>query len=296
LLFDWTIDAKMNEPELIVRNMRREELDVLVGWAIDEGWNPGLNDAEIFWATDPNGFIAAELKGKMIGGGSIFSYDGLYGFMGFFIIHPDHRSQGLGNTLWQARLKKLIKRLQAPAVIGMDGVFDMQAYYAKGGFEFSARDLRYESIGRPCPDRDGVVELSTVPFEQIEAYDRAHFPAPRTEFLRRWLAQPGAHALGAISEGDLTGFGVLRPCQNGCKIGPLFADNPTIAENLFLALSSRVPGKSIFLDVPENNQAAVAMALRHNMEEVFGCAKMYFGPKPVLPDHEIFAVTTFELG
>lgn len=37
------------------------------------------------------------------------------------------------------------------------------------------------------------------------------------------------------------------------------------------------------------------LAQGHNMKEVFGCAKMYFGPKPDLPEQEIFAVTTFEL-
>ncbi|AGA91039.1 hypothetical protein Thimo_2296 [Thioflavicoccus mobilis 8321] len=47
--------------ELIVRAMTRAELDTLVDWAAAEGWNPGLNDAQIFWDTDPDGFVAAEL-------------------------------------------------------------------------------------------------------------------------------------------------------------------------------------------------------------------------------------------
>jgi hypothetical protein len=40
----------------------------------------------------------------------------------------------------------------------------------------------------------------------------------------------------------------------------------------------------------------MALAQRHGMREVFGCARMYFGPKPVLPEAGIFGVTTFELG
>jgi hypothetical protein len=32
------------------------------------------------------------------------------------------------------------------------------------------------------------------------------------------------------------------------------------------------------------------------MREVFGCARMYLGPAPALPEAEIFGVTTFELG
>ena len=276
--------------------MRREELDMLIEWAALEGWNPGLSDADIFWATDPDGFIAAELDGQLVGGGSIVSYEGLYGFLGFFIVHPEYRGRGLGDQLWHARLQKLINRLHEPATIGMDGVFDMQSYYAKGGFKFATRDLRYEGIGQSCPVPDRITDLSTVPFADIQAYDRAHFPAPRSDFLRRWLEQPGGHALGSLDGEQLTGFGVMRPCRTGYKIGPLFADSASFAEDIFLALSARVAGESIFLDVPENNPAAIALAQRHHMKEVFGCAKMYFGPRPQLPEQHIFGVTTFELG
>jgi hypothetical protein len=40
----------------------------------------------------------------------------------------------------------------------------------------------------------------------------------------------------------------------------------------------------------------MALAERHGMREVFGCARMYYGPPPVLPQGEIFGITTFELG
>ena len=65
----------MSNP-LVIRNMRRSEVDALVGWAAREGWNPGLHDAERFWATDPDAFIAADLEGELIGGGAITSLRG----------------------------------------------------------------------------------------------------------------------------------------------------------------------------------------------------------------------------
>ncbi|MGA9572772.1 MAG: GNAT family N-acetyltransferase [Lysobacterales bacterium] len=286
----------MDNRELVIRNMRRGELDTLVDWAAAEGWNPGLSDAEIFWATDADGFIAAELDGAMVGGGSIVSYGGHFGFMGFFIVAPEYRGRGLGDILWHARLKRLIGRLQSPAVIGMDGVFDMQAWYAKGGFRFACRDLRFETVAQSFPAPRDIRELAEIDFAETDAYDRAHFPAPRSGFLRRWLAQPGAHALGHVRDDRLNGFGVVRPCRQGFKIGPLFADTPDIAEDLYRALSIRISGENIYIDVPEDNRAAMALAGRHGMKKVFGCAKMFFGPRPVLPESEIFGVTTFELG
>ena len=48
---------------LTVRSMTRAEVDVLVDWAALEGWNPGLHDADIFWANDAEAFVAAEQGG-----------------------------------------------------------------------------------------------------------------------------------------------------------------------------------------------------------------------------------------
>ncbi len=282
--------------KVVIRGMTRNELDALVEWAADEGWNPGNNDAEIFWNTDPEGFVAAEIGGELIGGGSIVSYGGRFGFMGFFIVRPDHRSQGIGRRLWFHRRDLLISRLQAPAVIGMDGVFDMQAFYARGGFVLSNRDLRFEGVGAATTPDDMLVDLSSVSFAEVCRYDAAHFPAPRERFLNAWIAQPHSRALGAVQNGKLRGYGVIRPCRRGFKIGPLFAADGDTAQALFLGLGAIAPGEPIFLDVPENNPLAMALAEQHNLREVFGCARMYYGAPPVLPHREIFGVTTFELG
>jgi len=281
---------------VVIRAMTRAELDQLVGWAADEGWNPGIDDAEVFWATDRDAFIAVEIDGEFAGGGSIVSYQRRYGFMGLFIVRRDRRGRGLGDRLWHERKRRLLARLDEPRTIGLEGVFAMQRYYADGGFQFVCRDLRFEGIGADAPAPEGVVDLRHVPFADVEAYDRRHFPAPRPEFLARWIDRPGGHAVGVRRGGVLAGMAVLRPCRTGCKIGPLFADDPAIAERLFVALARRVPGAPIFLDAPEDNPGAIALARRHGMTEVFGCARMFLGPPPVLPAHEIFGITTFELG
>ena len=80
------MSAKEN---LKIRYMTRNELDVAVGWAAKEGWNPGLNDADVFWQTDPEGFMALEKDGQMIGSVSGVSYNGKFGFGGFFILNQN---------------------------------------------------------------------------------------------------------------------------------------------------------------------------------------------------------------
>lgn len=287
--------------ELEIRQMMRSEVDELVAWATHEGWNPGRHDARLFWATDPEAFIAADLESEMIGGGAITSYNGEFGFMGFFIVRPEYRGQGFGNTLWHARRQRLLDRLHPGSTIGLDGVFEMQDYYARGGFVFSHRNMRFRaevaaprSISRE--DDRNVVSLTAVPFEQILNYDRTCFPAMRPNFLKGWVAQPDSLGLGYLHAGELKGYGVVRRCAEGCKIGPLFADDPDVAAALFAQLAAFAAGGPLFLDAPENNPAAMTLVAQQQMVEVFGCARMYLGPFPELAHERVFGVTTFELG
>jgi len=286
--------------EVVIRHMTRPEADELVEWAAREGWNPGLHDSELFWTADPEAFIAAELDGTFVGGGAITSYEGQFGFMGLFIVRPEFRGRGLGNQLWHARRDRLIARMQPGASIGLDGVFAMQAYYAAGGFVFSHRSMRFRADDRPAPAvapaGHVLVPLSDVPFDEILDYDRTCFPAPRERFLRRWIAQPDALALGCRRDGRLAGFGVVRRCREGWKIGPLFGDDARAAEAIFVDLAGFATKGPLFLDAPENNAAAIDLVRRHRMTEVFGCARMYLGPPPAIADQRIFGVTTFELG
>lgn len=285
---------------LHIRPMTRSELDQLVAWAADEGWNPGLHDADSFWATDPDAFIAAELGGELVGGGAITSYGGQYGFMGFFIIRLPFRGKGLGDQLWHARLTRLQSRLAPGAGIGMDGVFDMQPYYAKGGFVFSHRNLRFcaqipKDLAAPAP-HPALVPLKELAFETLLAFDSHCFGVDRRRFLKAWVNQADATGLAYLQGGVLAGYALVRRCRQGYKIGPLFADTPAIAETLFDALAPVAAGGPLYLDVPEAHQEAMVLASAKGMSEVFGCARMYLGPKPAAEDNKVFGVTTFELG
>ncbi len=284
------------DPKITYRPITRAELDTAVAWAAAEGWNPGLHDADTFWATDPAGFVGAERDGELIATGSIVSYGGAFGFMGFFIVRPDLRGAGIGRDFWIWRRDTLRARLQPGAAIGMDGVFTMQPFYARGGFAFTHRNLRMAGRGKTAPVDGTLRELSTLPFPAVVAYDRKRFGFDRAAFLQRWIAPANGLALGAWNGDALQGMGVVRPCLDGFKIGPLFADSPEIAEALFTALSTHAAGRPLFLDTPENNPAALALAAKHGLVEVFGCARMYHGAAPVLPWNHIYGVSTFELG
>lgn len=276
-----------------IGEMKREELELMIEWAANEGWNPGLHDAQSYFAADPHGFLIGRLAGEPIAALSAVKYGNAFGFLGLYLVHPNYRGRGYGIRIWNAGLRHLSGRN-----IGLDGVVDQQENYRKSGFQFAYRNVRMEGRGGgDYPDCRAIVNLLTLPFEEILAYERPFFPEPRAEFLRAWIQQSGGHALGIQEAGKLVGYGVLRPCRVGYKIGPLFADSPEIAVTLFQALKSKTGGNvPVFLDVPEVNSAGLALAEAGNMKVVFETARMYSRGIPDLPLKNIYGVTSFEVG
>ncbi len=283
----------MRERNYIIRPMTRPEVDIAVDWAAAEGWNPGLHDADCFYTADPNGFLIGLLGDEPVATLSAVQYGHSFGFIGFYIVKPEYRGQGYGLQIWNAALTRLGGR-----TIGLDGVVDQQGNYMKSGFTLAYRNVRHQGTGgRPVPSDSGLVPLSALAFNEICAYDHPFFPDDRVAFLRCWIHQPQSTALGIMLNRQLTGYGLLRRCRSGYKIGPLFADTPELAERLYLALQASAPeGAPIFLDTPAVNAAAAELAKRHHMIPAFETARMYLGGNPDLPTDRIFGVTTFELG
>ncbi|HUI21381.1 MAG TPA: GNAT family N-acetyltransferase [Methylocella sp.] len=281
----------MNSSKLIVRRMAESELNLALEWAAAEGWNPGLYDAECFYAADREGFFVGEFAGgEPIGCVSAVAYDEHYGFVGFYIVKSQYRGRGFGLQLWDAAMAHMGGRN-----VGLDGVIAQQGNYRKSGFKLAYRDIRHQGEGGGA-EPSGLLDLSSIAFDEIARYDGTVFPAARPSFLHRWIRQPQGVAFGVYAKQRLEGYGVLRACRRGFKIGPLFADDSHIADTLFQGLASRVPGQPIFLDTPEANPAAIKLAKRHGMEPVFETARMYTKGLPPGQIDRCFGVTTFELG
>jgi len=283
----------MINKNFIIKKMAREEVDIAIEWAANEGWNPGLHDADCYYSADPNGFLVGYLGNKPIATISVIKYGKSFGFLGFYIVKPEYRGKGYGIQIWNAGLKYLEGRN-----IGLDGVLVQQNNYKKSGFKLAYRNIRYEgSGGGNLPENSDIVKLSTLPNDTIDSYDRLFFPEKRSQFIKSWINQPDCHALGIMQNGKIAGYGVIRGCRTGYKIGPLFADRKDFAESLFLALKSKAKeSESIFLDIPEVNQAAVALAEHYDMRVSFETARMYTGKVPDIPLNRLFGVTSFEIG
>ncbi len=285
----------MNDIPLKIRSMTKGDLTLTLEWAQAEGWNPGKNDVEPFFAADPEGYFMGFLGDEPIGTISAVRYGSSYSFVGLFMVRPEHRGGHYGGLL-----ARYVTRRLAGRVVGLDGVVAMQASYRRAGFTFVHRNFRFQSLNREnlITTQSGLTTtIDSVPLDVFHKYDRICFGEEREAFLDSWIKQPGTICAATMKGETLTGYGVIRPCHVGYKIGPLFADSADSAHAIFNDLCLQVPNdQPVFLDVPETNKEALAIVEKYNMTKQFETARMYSGGEPKFDLGRVFGITTFELG
>lgn len=276
--------------QLTITNATFSDMSFFTSLANEEGWNPGLHDDAPFFNTDPKGFFIGEIGGEKIGCISSVAYNSDFGFIGFYIVKPQHRGQGFGIQLWNHAIEYLGNR-----TIGLDGVVAQQDNYRKSHFQLYYKNIRFEGSGNG-KDSPSVIDLKNIPLDLLCDYDRPIFGLQRKRFLDNWVHMPNAYSLGKMKNDQLIGYGVIRQCFKGFKIGPLFADTIETGYELFQALCARAGNNPVLLDVPEVNQQAMEIVKNANLSMVFETARMYNKSPPKQLLHKVFGLTSFELG
>ena len=115
------------------------DLETILGWAADEGWNPGAHDAEAFRKADPDGFfVAVGEYDEPVASISVVNHTPDFAFLGLYIVTPNFRGRGIGLDLWQNALAHAGDR-----TIGLDGVEAQQDNYRASGFVHAGGTTRF---------------------------------------------------------------------------------------------------------------------------------------------------------
>ena len=277
--------------ELEIGPMSVDELDTVLSWAADEGWNPGLADAAAFHAVDPEGFFKATVKDEPVAAISVVNHDSENSFLGLYLCRPEWRGRGIGFKTWRHGLEHAETRS-----VGLDGVPDQQENYRVSGFVRAGQSMRY--VGRwpaqkAAAARPAVAEdLSKL----IELDARANgFARPR--FLSAWVNANSSHRATRVimSEGAIGGFATWRACVEGTKIGPLVAPDTKTAIALISDIAALRPDGPLIIDVPEANRSLRSELQGAGFEVPFVTARMYRGQAPI-QGRSLQAIATMELG
>jgi GNAT superfamily N-acetyltransferase len=290
-------DPEMSSEREASRQMRIapmsvEDLGLALEWAAVEGWNPGLDDAAAFHAADPAGFLMGWIDREPVASIAAVRHSPDFGFVGLFIVKPRFRGRGLGRAIWDAGIARLGDR-----TVGLDGVVARQATYRRAGFAASHRTLRYQGEVAGAAVR-GVVPVRPEHLPAMLAFDREASGVERSAYLTAWFRDTRTRRTLVLErDGEVAGFGTIRSCRRGAKVGPLRAADYSEAKALLTTLALHAPAEGgISLDVPEPNHLALQLARDLFLEPGFETARMYKGPPPGQDHAGVFAEASLELG
>lgn len=274
-----------------VSHATRDDWRTVERWIEDQQWDPGVSDADQFYAVDPSGYFVGRLGDEIVSSIAVVNYDDQYAFLGQYLVRPDHRGRGLGLATWRAAIGHAGTR-----TIGLESGDEHLAKYRSAGFHDAYRTEHYAGRVKSRGLAVGVLPASQWDPTEIVALDSRVFPADRTSFVLSWLSAPGHAAVVRVLDGQLLGYGVIREAPSGYRVGPLVAERPEDAEAIFDALTANVGDVEVSLEVPVPNASGSVLAQAAGLRPAYQTTRMHTRPIRTTETGLSYAIASFELG
>ncbi|KDM89828.1 GNAT family N-acetyltransferase [Photobacterium galatheae] len=292
------MDIATNEQD-VLNTLRIENADLaqwqtVLEWARNEGWDMGIGDADAFFGVDPQGFFVGYLDDQLVAAVSVVNFSSSFCFLGHYLVPPEFRGQGYGLKIFQHALRHGGNR-----VVGLDGILHQTENYAQSGFVGYRKNHRMAGVVQQddaCPAGVEPVEASDV--QDIVEYDTSCTGVSRGALLKNWFLGATRHGFMIRQGGKIQGVIGVRQSQDGYRIGPLLANTPDQVEPLLQAALSVIPrGSQVAMDVPEKeDRTLLHLAEQYGFQSVFQTQRMYVGEPPREQEHQVWCITTLELG
>ena len=279
-----------------IRRMTKSELAVALSWAKDEGWNPGRDF--VAYTRTMKDFLVLLKEGEMAGCILIYRYADHLVFIGLFIVNKKFRGQGLGKILWNTAMKTLHS---VPR--GLYAVRAQVDRYKSWGFSEQYTCKRWELLGTvqetvSIQTRDCLTNPRF--YNAFVDYDYSLWKTKRSTFWEALINQNNTRAFVSLDKSEkVSGYAAIRPCQDGYRVGPLYANNFESAKYLMQSLLSSVPNHSkLILDASTNNHFHQSFADFFNLEENQNADTIAMFSEGYQPEHatKCYALTSLEIG
>ncbi len=258
-----------------VRTLEARDIDAAIKLTDLEDWGYTRADFQRLLVLSPEGCLAAEREGEVVGVLTTTAYDGLT-FIGAVIVRPELRRKGVGKQMMEAALDRL--RSSGVVTVRLNAYRNAVRFYERLGFrsEYDVIRWRGTSVGGRSA---GVRPVRLADLDRIARFDAAFFGADRSTLLRRLAAEFPASFLVSEKGGRLRGYIVGNASDDSCEIGPWMAepsDDPA-ARSLFEALVAATGASSIAFSGPSRNEALLRFVTETRYEEILRVLRMTWG-------------------
>lgn len=244
-LFGKTITVKLMQPT---------DFKKINQWCIDEGWNIGIHDSEIYYKIDPIHHYIAKTN-EDVASLSLIKHSPAFFTLGPFIVHKSYRGKGVGEALWNVAMTRIIKEYP-DAHIALYAVLEQVERYKKADFVPVLAIQRWyldsnQSISPNICNQCTTITNKLIP--SVGRYYQNNYVTNRDLLFSELLLKPETNGLVFIDDNIIKGFGFIRRCVSGFRIGALVADTPEIAKTLITGLLVFAQSAPVFIDVPSSN-------------------------------------------
>jgi predicted N-acetyltransferase YhbS len=271
--------------EICLRQMTEADLPAADELSRLAGWNQTLEDWRLLLRLEPEGCFVAAQEAAVVGTVTTICYRHL-AWIGMMLVHPERRRQGIATRLMRQAVEYLPGR--EVKCVKLDATPAGYPVYEKLGFvpEWTLRRWQRPAGSGPVPGGSAGAEtrvLEEADWRAAEELDTTVFGASRGQLLRG-LARRSRLALAWPAQGVLAGWGLLRPGARADYLGPLTCAAPRGSLALLRSLLSAAGTRSVFWDIPDQNEAATAAAQSSGFTPVRTLTRMRLGPDRVMPD------------
>src|SRR2546425_5345434 len=197
-----------------VRRLEERDIDAAIALTDLEGWGYTRADFQRLLALSPDGCLAAELHGRVVGVLTTTTYDAL-AFLGAVIVSPELRGKGVGKQMMEAALDHLRRR--GVRTVRLNAYLNAVRFYERLGFHGEYEVIRWHgrATGR---NASNVRPIQKADIESLIQLDTVYFGANRRTLLARLAKEFPETFLVGEGAGHLKGFIVGSASGDSCEI------------------------------------------------------------------------------
>ncbi len=266
---------------LVIRPMLPEDLPFAHQLSRSTGWNQTAADWARFLSMEPEGCFVAEWDGTLAGTVTTTAYESSVGWIGMLLVVPVFQGQGIGKALLQTAMDSLHQR--GVACIKLDATPAGRPLYERIGFKAEWPFQRWQAEGfsqRPST-HPGMRALQQHDLHRLQELDLQAFGVPRLKLLEALLAHGARGVCHADGSGVIDGFGFIRPGERAHYLGPVVANDASMASSIVQALLASAQQGRLFWDIPDHQFQSLALAESLGFAPQRPLTRMFLGGRNV---------------
>lgn len=281
--------------QIIVRPLTSTDLPLGMRLKSAAGWNQTEADWRRALSLDPQGSFVGQLDGADVGTVASVTF-GPVAWIGLMLVDPAARGRGVGKRLMLAALEYLDRR--GVMTVRLDATPQGEPLYRQLGF--AADFLLHRWSGRP-QTRESKIPSEIAPIgpanlSAVAQLDRQITRTDRSPLIAALLDETPRLAHLVRRDDRVAGYLLSRAGTNATQIGPCLADDPDAGAALLRFALARLADQPVFIDIPEVNEPARAIAQEHGLAIQRPLQRMTRGAKVAEQAEKIWAAFGPEKG